>query len=138
MRVAQCHCGQLRATATGEPDRIYLCHCIACQRRTGSPFHHGSRWLKTQVSTEGEVKTFARKADSGFENRFHFCPNCGSTVFWEGDRAPECCGITVGAFADPNFPPPTISIFEESLHGWLDLSSVAEHFELGFPMVPPR
>jgi hypothetical protein len=136
-RVAQCHCGQLRVTVTGEPNRVYLCHCIACQRRTGSPFHHGARWRKEEVQVQGEHRIYARTADSGFENRFHFCPNCGSNVFWEGYRAPDFCGVTVGAFGDPHFPAPTISIFEESLHDWLGFTSVIERLEGGFPMVMP-
>jgi hypothetical protein len=103
-RVAECHCGQLRAVTSGEPDSVYLCHCKACQRRTGAVIHNGSRWLKTQVQIEGEHKVYGRIADSGFEIRFHFCPNCGSSVFWEGDRSPTTCGIAVGCFADPDFP----------------------------------
>jgi hypothetical protein len=73
-------------------------------------------------------------ADSGFKIRFHFCPNCGSTtswhwlpewagsnVLWEGDRNPNTYGIAVGSFADPNFPPPTYSAWEEVMHPWLGL-----------------
>ena len=100
-RVAECHCGQLRAITSGEPDSVYVCHCKACQHRTGAVIHNGSRWLKSQVRIEGEHKTYGRIADSGFEIRFHFCPNCGSSVFWEGDRSPTTCGIAVGCFADP-------------------------------------
>ena len=37
-RVAECHCGQLRATTSGEPGSVYVCHCKACQRRTGAVF----------------------------------------------------------------------------------------------------
>jgi len=48
-----------------------------------------------------------RGGASGFEIRFHFCPNCGSNVYWESDRTPEYYGITVGSFADPGFPAPT-------------------------------
>ena len=136
-RTATCHCGQLRVIATGEPDRIYVCHCKACQRRSGSVVHSGTRWLKSQVRIEGEHKIYARKGDSGFEARFYFCPNCGSNVFSEADRAPEYCGITVGSFADPNFPPPTFSVWEESMHGWLGLPTVSDHFQQGFPPVPP-
>src|SRR4051812_18625412 len=135
-RTAECHCGQLKAIASGEPDRVYACHCIACQRRTGSVMHNGSRWLKSQVRIEGEHKIYGRIADSGFENRFHFCPNCGSTVFWEGDRAPEYCGITVGSFADPNFPPPKTSIWEESMHSWVSLPAASEHLQQGFTQAP--
>jgi hypothetical protein len=81
-RIAECHCGQLRAITSGEPESVYVCHCKACQRRTGAIIHNGSRWLKSQVRIEGEHKIYARKGDSGFEIRFHFCPNCGSSVFW--------------------------------------------------------
>src|SRR5438477_12172150 len=68
--------------------------------------HNGSRWLKSQLRIEGEHKIYARKGDSGFEIRFHFCPNCGRSVFWEGDRSPTACGIVVGCFTDPSFPGP--------------------------------
>jgi hypothetical protein len=74
-RIAECHCGQLKAIATGEPERVYVCHCKSCQRRTGAVVHSGSRWLKSQVRIEGEHKIYGRSADSGFEIRFHFCPN---------------------------------------------------------------
>jgi hypothetical protein len=79
-RTAECHCGQLQVIAAGEPEHVYVCHCKACQRRTGAVLHSGSRWLKTQVRVEGEHKVYGRPADSGFEIRFHFCPNCGSSV----------------------------------------------------------
>jgi hypothetical protein len=116
-RMAQCHCGSLRVFASGEPQSVYVCHCKACQRVV----HSGSSWPKAQVRIEGEHKIYARLADSGFEIRFHFCPNCGTSVFWEGDRNPANCGIAVGCFADPDFPAPTSSGWEESMHSWLGL-----------------
>ena len=121
-RVAECHCGQLKAIATGEPGRVYVCHCKSCQRRTGAVVHSGSRWDKGQVRIEGEHKVYGRKADSGFEIRFHFCPNCGSNVFWEGDRTPEYWGIAVGCFADPDFPAPIYSAYEDAMHPWLGVT----------------
>jgi hypothetical protein len=57
-RVAECHCGQLRAITSGEPGSVYVCHCKACQRRTGAVIHNGSRWLKSQVRIEGEHKIY--------------------------------------------------------------------------------
>ncbi len=117
-RTATCHCGQLRVIASGEPERVYVCHCKACQRRTGAVIHNGSSWQKSQVRIEGEHKIYGRPADSGFEIRFHFCPNCGSSVFWEGDRNP----------ANPDFPAPTSSGWEESMHRWLGLPAGAARF----------
>ena len=88
-------------------------------------------WPKAQVRIEGAEKIYARMADSGFEIRFHFCPNCGTSVFWEGDRNPATYGIAVGAFADPDFPPPTSSGWEESMHRWLGLPPGTAHFPQG-------
>jgi len=131
-RTAACHCGQLRVTTTGEPERVGICHCQACQRRTGSLFHAGAYFTKEQVRSAGEYKTYERDSDSGFKIRFHFCPVCGSSVFWDGDRIPELCGVAVGAFADPNFPPPKYSIWEESRHAWLNVPDI-ERFAQGRP-----
>jgi hypothetical protein len=33
---ASCSCGQLTAKVTGEPIRVAVCHCHACQRRPDS------------------------------------------------------------------------------------------------------
>jgi hypothetical protein len=121
-RAAECHCGQLKAIATGEPSRVYL-----CQRRSGSVVQWGTRWEKSHVRLEGPTKVYARIADSGFEIRYYFCPNCGSTIFAEGDRTPEFCAVPAGCFADLSLPAPTISVWEESMHSWLAVASVAEH-----------
>ena len=79
-RTGQCHCGSLRVIATGEPDRVYLCHCKACQRRTGTAFHFGATYPKERVRLDGERKIYERDADSGYRIRFHFCPSCGTTL----------------------------------------------------------
>ncbi len=132
-RTAECHCGSLRVVASGEPERVYLCHCKACQRRTGAVVHSGASYPKNRVQIAGKHKIYERDADSGFKIRFHFCPNCGSNVFYEGDRNPGNIGITVGSFADPGFPPPTYSAWEESRHGWLGLPTILDHFARGRP-----
>ena len=49
---------------------------------------------------------------------FHFCPVCGSTVFWDIAAAPDIIGIAVGNLTDPTFPPPKISGFESYGHPW--------------------
>ena len=71
-RTGQCHCSSLRVIATDEPDRVYLCHCKACQRRTGTAFHFGATYPKERVGLDGERKIYERDADSGYRIRFHF------------------------------------------------------------------
>jgi hypothetical protein len=134
-RTAECHCGSLKIIAAGEPERVYLCHCKACQRRTGTAFHYGTAWPKAQVRIEGAYKIYERGADSGSNIRFYFCPECGSSLYWESDRNPLNCGIAGGAFRERNLPPPTSSVFEEDMHAWLGLPSVTEHHPKGRPPV---
>lgn len=135
-RVAECHCGALKVTVSGEPERVYVCHCKSCQRRTGAVVHSGARYWQDKVRIAGEHRIYARPADSGFIVRWHFCPNCGSNVFWEGDKVPGLYGITVGSLADPEFPAPTFSIYEEAMHPWLEVKSATAHHPRGLPPTP--
>ncbi len=117
-RTASCSCGQLHLTCKGEPVRISICHCLECQKRTGSVFAAQARYPREQVTVEGRTTQWSRLGDSGPGATFHFCPNCGSTVYWEPSSMPDFVSVAVGAFADPGFPPPSISVYEERQHPW--------------------
>ena len=121
-RDAACHCGQLRLTAEGDPIRISMCHCLACQRRTGSAFGIQARFPADRVEVAGRYSDYVRVSDAGEERTFHFCPDCGSTVFYRLPTAPDMIAVPVGAFADPTFPAPTVSVWEARQHPWLALN----------------
>jgi hypothetical protein len=115
---ASCSCGQLRLACEGDPVRVSICHCLDCQKRTGGVFGVQARFLGEAVTIEGRAAQWTRLGDSGQPNTFNFCPVCASTVYWELE-GPTCfVAIAVGAFADPNFPPPQISVYEERRHAW--------------------
>jgi hypothetical protein len=124
---ASCSCGQLTATVSGEPVRISICHCLACQRRTGSVFGEQARFPRVNVSISGASTEFERVGDEGSRAKFHFCPRCGSTVYYEPESLPEFVAIPVGAFADPAFSPPTVSVYESRMHRWVVPPPDAEH-----------
>ncbi len=128
-RRAACCCGQLRVTVTGEPTRISMCHCLECQRRTGSTFGAQARFPKENVTIEGTEAAYTRVGDSGGRATFHFCPTCGSTVYYRLEGVPESVAVPVGAFADPSFPPPRVSVYEERKHPWTGIPADAEHFD---------
>jgi len=121
MRQAECRCGQLRAMCNGEPVRVSVCHCLTCQRRTGSVFGTQARFRSEQVVVVGSFKTYARVAESGRTASYRFCPRCGSTVTFENEAMPGMTGVPVGAFADPTFPVPELSIFESRRHRWVQI-----------------
>ena len=87
-RHAACSCGQLQLTIAGEPSRIAMCHCLECQRRTGAVISNQARFRLEQVSFAGKTTTWTRTAESGNALTYHFCPTCGSTVFWENEGFP--------------------------------------------------
>jgi hypothetical protein len=128
-RRAACSCGQLTLAAEGDPIRISMCHCLACQRRTGSIFGAQARFPLDKVSIEGRSTQYVRTADSGNQITFHFCPDCGSTVYYRLDQVPDAVAVPVGAFADPTFPAPRISIYESRRHAWAGMPAEAEHFD---------
>jgi len=124
-RQAGCSCGQLHLEADGDPVRISMCHCLACQRRTGSAFGMQARFPNERVRIEGRSKEYVRVNDEGEARTFSFCPECGSIVFYRTD--PELTAVPIGAFADPTFPQPTVSVWEERMHPWLTLPADMEH-----------
>lgn len=117
-RVASCSCGQLRLTCSGEPVRVSICHCLECQKRTGSVFASQARFANADVAIEGRSTQWARVGDSGGSATFHFCPVCGSTVYWEATGIPGFVSVAVGMFADPGFPPPHVSVYDGRQHPW--------------------
>lgn len=127
-RLASCSCGQLTARVEGEPVRISICHCLACQRRTGSVFGEQARFHREGVSVSGTSSVYVRVGDEGSRARFHFCPRCGSTVYYEPGGLDEYVAIPVGAFADPGFPAPRVSVYESRKHEWVIPPPDAEHF----------
>lgn len=111
-----------------EPARVSICHCLACQRRTGSVFGAQARFSLEGASISGESRAWSRVGDEGSKVTFHFCPTCGSTVYYLVEGYDEGrIAIPVGAFADPNFPQPTLSVYEERMHGWVHLPDGMEH-----------
>jgi hypothetical protein len=128
-RIASCSCGQLTATADGEPLRISICHCLACQKRTGSVFGAQARFPRERVAIEGRATSYVRTADSGNAITFSFCPECGATVWYVLQQFPDVVAVPVGAFADPAFPPPKFSVYESRRHSWVSGPADAEHFD---------
>jgi hypothetical protein len=125
MRTASCTCGQLKASCEGEPVRVSLCHCLACQRRTGSAFALTARWPADRVTVEGHAHEYVLTGDEGSHATFRFCPTCSATVYFSSDGIPGMIALPVGAFADPTFPPPQIAVYCTRRHPWTIMPNLA-------------
>lgn len=123
VRSAECSRGSLRAECQGEPCRISICHCLECQKRSGSAFAFNATFEASRVAVTGAFSTFTRKSPEGHWAKFNFCPSCGSTIFHEIERRPGMVTVPVGAFADPHFPAPEISAYEQRRHAWCSIDA---------------
>jgi hypothetical protein len=129
-RTASCRCGQLRAIVEGDPVRVSVCHCLACQKRTGSALSAQARWAQECFQVEGRSREWVRTADSGQQTTYHFCPECGSTVYYGGGNFPDLVAIPLGALDDPYFETIDYSVWERRKHGWVDiLGESVEHLD---------
>jgi hypothetical protein len=85
-----------------------------------------ARWPKDQVEVSGRYAEYIRVSDDGEERTFRFCPQCGSTVFWTTEGWEGSIAVAIGAFADPSFPQPYISVYGTQRYPWLPLPDGVE------------
>ena len=110
--------------------RVSVCHCLECQKRSGSAFAFQARWPDDRVEVTGDFNVWSRTGESGHRADFRFCPVCGATVAYKSDGLPDLTAVAVGAFADPQFPGPEYSVYEGRKHGWVAVIGAGiEHFD---------
>ena len=126
-RRASCCCGQLSIEVDGEPRGVGICHCLACQRRTGSVFA-ALAGFSAPFRVSGKATEYVRTGDQGAQFRFRFCPVCGSTVFHTEEGVEGRVSVAVGAFADPSFPAPQVSVYDSRRHSWAQLPAGVKSF----------
>ena len=119
-RIASCSCGQLRIRVEGEPRVVGVCHCLACQQRTGSVFATLASFA-APYEVYGTATEYVRTGDAGARFVFRFCPVCGTHLFHTEEGCEGSVGVAVGAFADPGFPAPRVSTYDCRRHPWVRL-----------------
>lgn len=103
-----------------------MCHCLNCQRRSGSAFAVTARWPADRVSIAGRATEFVLAGDEGSRATFRFCPTCGATVYFTSDGMPDAIAVPVGAFADPTFPAPVVGVYTVRRHAWVPSFGIEE------------
>jgi tetratricopeptide (TPR) repeat protein len=90
------------------------------------------------VEVFGHFTEYTRISDLGEKRTFHFCPECGATVFYTTEGAEDVVAVPIGTFADPSFPAPSVSVYESRRHSWVSLPTEIERNapELWEPLRP--
>lgn len=123
VREGCCPCGQLVVRCTGDPVRVSVCHCLDCQRRSGSAFAAQARWPAGDVALVGTSAQWTKRSESGSLATFSFCPQCGSNMLYRSDAMPDLVAVPIGGFADPKFPAPIYSVYEDRKQSWVEITS---------------
>jgi hypothetical protein len=112
-----CLCGEVRIVATGEPDRVGICHCLDCRKHTGSLFHASGIFPAEAVTIEGETRAYeGGTSEAGTPSARHFCPRCGSSVF---ARSGDEVEVSLGALDAPDRLTPTYELWTVRRESWL-------------------
>ena len=124
-----CQCGELRYRITGAPAWLTICHCLECQRQTGSAFGMSLRVRREDVEVlKGELKTWTRPADSGATVVCRFCGTCGNRI-WHEPSDPAFLHIKPGTLDDPSQVAPQYESWTARKAGWVSVEGVEKSFE---------
>jgi len=69
-------------------------------------------------------------SDMGTSITYHFCPTCGSTIYWSVEGMYQA--VAVGSFVDPAFPAPTMETHTTDRHRWVPPIREAEQHATHF------
>lgn len=112
-----CLCGGVRIVATGNPNRVGLCHCLDCRK------HHGALFSATAIFPEASVAVTGESRDH--EGR-HFCPECGSSVF---SRTGDEIEMNLGSLDAPDQLEPTYESWTVRRESWLPAFALSHRYE---------
>lgn len=112
-----CLCGKVRITASGNPSRIGICHCLDCRKHHGALFYAAAIFPQDQVTIEGETSHYAGR---------HFCPACGSSVF---GRTGDEIEVHLGALDAPDRFTPTYECWTVRREAWLPQFPLARRYD---------
>lgn len=125
-----CVCGAVRYKTRGAAQRVSLCSCDWCRRRTGSAFGISVYFKKDDVEIAGPLKAHRLKSDAGRWLQSEFCETCGSSVTWTLELLPDYRGIAGGSFDSPAFwYRPERYVFARSKPDWLDVPHGLQCFD---------
>jgi hypothetical protein len=125
-----CACGALRYRLASEPMFVHCCHCLNCQRQTGSAFVVNLLIEADRVEVvAGRPQPVDVPAGEGGVQRVYRCPRCQVAVFSECSR-PEVRFVRGGTLDDPAGVVPDVHIFTRSKVGWVTIPDGAPAFEV--------
>jgi hypothetical protein len=116
-----CSCSRVRYRLTADPLITHCCHCLNCQRQTGSAFAINILIEADRVEIlAGEPQRVDAPRDDGSTQAIFRCPACQVAVYSEYSR-PDVRFVRAGTLDDPSQVTPDVHIFARSKRDWITL-----------------
>ena len=128
-REGGCSCGAVRYRLTSEPLFVHCCHCLNCQRQTGSAFVINALIEADRVEVlRGEPRPVPAPRDDGSTQEIWRCLNCEVAVFSQYRRR-DGHFVRAGTLDDPAAVAPDVHIYTRSKQPWITLPEGVPVFE---------
>jgi hypothetical protein len=129
-----CSCGAVRYRLNSEPLFVHCCHCLNCQRQTGSAFVINVLIEAERVELlSGEPEAVDVPRDDGSAQRIYRCPSCRVALFSEYTY-PSIWFVRAGTLDEPRGIEPDVHIFTKSKVGWVTLPESVPAFEVFYTL----
>ena len=124
-----CACGAVRYRLASEPLFIHCCHCLNCQRQTGSAFVINLLIEADRIEVPvGAPQPVDAPRDSGKPQRIFRCPDCQVAIFSEYGRS-DVSFVRAGTLDDPTRIEPDVHIYTRSKVEWVTIPEGTPAFE---------
>jgi hypothetical protein len=129
-----CQCGEIRLEIKRKPKMMLQCHCLDCQKSSGTGHTSSVYFAKNEVLIKGEARGHTVLSDSGAEMTRYFCPSCGNRLYGSNSAQPDLLSVAVGCLQDHSWFKPQAVIYISKNSDWDITSDGVPHFD----SMPPK
>ena len=123
-----CSCGAVRYRLLSAPMFIHCCHCLNCQKHTGTAFVINLLIETTRVElVSGELVETVMPLNGGSPNTISRCSKCLIAVWSEYGR-PQFRFVRAGTLDDPSAVAPDVHIYTRSKLPWVAIPDGVPQF----------
>lgn len=125
-----CSCGAVRYRLASDPLFVHCCHCLNCQRQTGSAFVINILIETDRVELLGEEpEAVSVPRSGGKKQKIWRCPTCRVALYSQY-TSPRVRFVRAGTLDEPSAVAPDVHIFTRSKLPWVALPDDVPAFDV--------
>ena len=130
-----CMCENVQYNSAEEPFAQAVCHCLDCQKQTGTAFSVVVGLHEAELKLSGASHaTIVTIGDTGKQTIRHFCNNCGSPIYSQPHAYPGIAFLKAGTLDDTTWLKPTLNVYCETAQSWVTIDEGMENHDRMMPV----